>query len=174
VARSYDFEMIRPFLLAAVLLGSASILRAEDAPAALAGTPPVVQAASKDEVMALAGKVATVMGKITRVGSTTAGGITFLNFAGPANGFVAVVYKSNYAGFPDGFDKYKGQTVRVTGKVVIYKETTPQIVLREAKELEVVAAAEAAPSPEASATPEAPAKPEASATPMGGLISPVN
>ncbi len=131
--------MIRSLLLALALLVSPAFLRAEDAPIP-EEKPPVVLAADKEAVAALAGKRATVEGKVTRVGSTAAGGITFINFAGGPGGFVAVVYKSDYAAFPEGFDKYKGQTVRVTGPVVIYKETTPQIAVKSAEQIEILPA----------------------------------
>jgi hypothetical protein len=138
--------MIRSLVLAAALVCSFPLLQAQDAAPAPAEKPPVVQASAPDAVKALAGKTATVEGKITRVGATESGGITFLNFGGGANAFVAVVFKSNYAAFPEGFDKYKGQTVRVTGPIAIYKETTPQIVVKAPEQIVIVPAAEAAPT----------------------------
>jgi hypothetical protein len=139
--------MIRSLLLAVALVGVPSFIQAQDAPPP-AEKPPLVQASARDEIVALAGKTATVEGKVTRVGATPAGGITFINFTGGADAFVAVVYKSDYAGFPEGFDKYKDQTVRLTGTVVLYKDTKPQIALKSASQVEIVpGAAEASPSP---------------------------
>jgi len=139
--------MIRSLVLAVALVCSSPFLHAQDAAPTPEEKPPVVQASAPDAVKALAGKKATVEGKITRIGSTETGGITFINFGGGPNAFVAVVFKSNYAAFPDGFDKYKGQTVRVTGPVAIYKETTPQIVVKAPEQIEIVPSADASPTP---------------------------
>lgn len=136
--------MIRLLAFAGALLVAAGSLRAQEA-TPTPEPPPVVPAAETDAIKALAGRDATVEGRITRIGSTEAGGIKFINFAGVGSGgFVAVVFKSNYAAFPDGFDAYQGALVRLTGKVEIYKETTPQIVVRSPAQITVV---EAAPTP---------------------------
>jgi DNA/RNA endonuclease YhcR with UshA esterase domain len=145
--------MIRSLLLAAALVCSSSLLFAQDAAPTPEPKPPLVQATATDDVKALAGRKATVEGKITRIGATESGGITFLNFGGGANAFVAVVFKSSYAAFPDGFDKYKGQTVRVTGPVAIYKETTPQIVVKAPEQIEIVPTPDATPTATPTATP---------------------
>src|SRR5262245_46783283 len=100
--------------------------------------PKVVQATATDEIVALVGKTATVEGKVTRVGATSGGGITFINMAPGANAFVAVVFKSSYDQFPNGFDAFKDQTLRVTGTVAIFKENTPQIVVKTADQIEIV------------------------------------
>ena len=126
--------------LAAVCLLSIVSLRAGEE--AVTPEPKIVQAAATDEIKAEAGKTVTVEGKVTRIGSTEGGGITFINMATGANAFVAVVFKSSAAQFPEGFDKYKGQTLQVTGKVEIYKETTPQIVVKTADQIVIVPAAE--------------------------------
>lgn len=98
----------------------------------------MVQTSATDAIKALAGKVAVVEGRITRIGATPSGGITFINFAGGPGGFVAVVFRSDYQAFPDGFDKYKDRTVRISGKVAIYKETTPQIVVKSPEQIQIV------------------------------------
>lgn len=138
--------MIRRILLAAaVCTFPLHALRAEDAEPT--PTPVQISAAETDAIKVLAGKLATVEGKVHRVGKTEAGGITFINLSGDRGGFVAVVFKSNYEAFPDGFDKYKDQTIRVTGKVELFKETTPEIVVKSPDQIEIV------PTPEPSATP---------------------
>ncbi|MGH8046600.1 MAG: hypothetical protein ACREKL_05100 [Chthoniobacterales bacterium] len=121
-------------------------LRAGDE-VAPAEPPKVVQSTAADELKALAGQTATVEGKVTRIGATASGGITFINMAPGVNGFVAVVFKSNMDAFPNGLDEYKGKTLQVTGKIEFYKDTTPQIVVRTADQIKVVA--DAAPVPEA-------------------------
>jgi len=125
------------FAIACVL--SLVSLRAEDEAAAPAK---IVQSTAAEELKALAGQTATVEGKVTRIGATSGGGITFINMAPGANGFVAVVFKSNYEAFPSGFDGYKDKTLRVTGKVEFYKDTTPQIVVRSPDQIKIVADAE--------------------------------
>ncbi len=139
--------MIRSLAFAAALLFPVSGVFAGDAEPA-PEPPPVVKATDGDTLKGLAGKPASVEGRITRIGATTSGGITFINFEGSA-GFVAVVFKANYEAFPDGFDKYKDQTVRVTGPVTIYKETTPQVVVKSPDQIKVIAA-----EPAPSATPK--------------------
>ena len=149
--------MIKRFCIAAAFLFSLAPIHAQvlvepiakkpkaaatPAAAAPAGqpaeAPTVVQATATDEIKALAGKTVTVEGKVTRIGSTSGGGITFLNMAPGANSFVALVFKPDAAAFPDGFDKYKDQTLRVTGPIVIFKETTPEIVLKSPTQIEIV------------------------------------
>jgi DNA/RNA endonuclease YhcR with UshA esterase domain len=114
-------------------------LHAGDELTEAASPPRHVQATAAEELKALAGQMATVEGKVTRIGATSAGGITFINMGGGANGFVAVVFKSNYGAFPNGFDEYKGKTLQVTGKLELFKETTPQIVVKSPDQIKVVA-----------------------------------
>ena len=137
--------MIRRFLLAAACVFSIVALRAEDAVEEPKAPAKVVQAAAAEEVKALVGQNATVEGKVGRIGSTAAGGITFINLAPGANGFVAVVFKADYGKFEGGFDKYKGQTIRVTGPLVLFKEATPQIVVKSPDQIEIVPGAPEAP-----------------------------
>jgi DNA/RNA endonuclease YhcR with UshA esterase domain len=134
-------------LLAAVLCAlSALSIHAQEEPTPTP-EPKVVQSSAKDELVALAGQTATVEGKVTRIGATSGGGITFINMAPGANGFVAVVFKSSYEAFPGGFDSYKDKTLRVTGRIELYKEATPQIVVKTPGQIKIV------PTPEPSATP---------------------
>jgi DNA/RNA endonuclease YhcR with UshA esterase domain len=134
----------RLFPVLACLLSLVSLHAAEE-PAEPASPPKHVQATAAEELKALAGQTAIVEGKVTRIGATSAGGITFINMGGGANGFVAVVFKSNYGAFPNGFDEYKGKTLQVTGKIELFKETTPQIAVKSPEQIKVVADA---PKPE--------------------------
>lgn len=127
--------MARRILSLVVCALSLVSLRAqEETPA----SPKVVQSTAADELKALAGQTVTVEGKVTRIGATEAGGITFINMAPGSNGFVAVVFKSDYEAFPKGFDEYKSRTLRVTGKLELYKETTPQIAVRSPDQIKIV------------------------------------
>jgi RecJ-like exonuclease len=113
-------------------------LRAQEE-AAPAAPPKLVQATAVDELKAAAGQTVIVEGKVTRIGATSAGGITFINMAPGANAFVAVVFKAHYEAFPNGFDGYKDKTLQVTGKLVLYKDTTPQIEVSSPDQIKVVA-----------------------------------
>lgn len=129
----------RLFLAAALATVSLSGLRAEEADTS---APQLVQAGETEKLVGLAGKTVTVEGR-ARVGATAGGGITFFNMAPGAAGFKAVVFKSSAAAFPDGFDKYKDQTLRVTGKIELFKETTPEIVIKLPDQVEIVPGAPA-------------------------------
>jgi hypothetical protein len=105
----------------------------EPEPAAPAATPaapiePIVLPA--DDTAALAaneGREIAVEGTVVRIGSTPNGDLTFLNFTPQRGGFTAVIHRSNYDSFPDGFGAYNGRSLRVTGKLEIYQGETPQI-----------------------------------------------
>lgn len=125
------------FLIACV--ASVLLLRAQENPPA--AEPKLVQATASEELKGLAGQTVTVEGKVSRIGATQGGGITFLNMAPGMNAFVAIVFKSSAAPFPEGFDKYKSQTVRVTGKLMLFKETTPQIEIKTPDQIKVMPAA---------------------------------
>jgi hypothetical protein len=107
------------------------------APAAV----PVVKATDTDRLRDLAGQEVCVEGTVIRIGTTTAGGITFLNMSPAPNGFVAVVFQSAYQQFPEGFEQFSGKTVKVTGTLKLYRETTPQIVIEAPDQIAIVAAA---------------------------------
>ena len=80
-----------------------------------------------------------VGGRINRIGQTSGGGITFLNFAGvDRGGFVVIVRKRNMDelqqsidGFPESLED---KNVLVSGKIDLYRGT-PQIVLRDPEQL---------------------------------------
>lgn len=130
--------MSRSFVACIALFATAFFtpaLRAQDAAAA---DLPLIQADNAEEVAKAIGTKATIEGRIARVGKTQGGGITFLNFSTTRNGFVGVIFKPAYAGFPDGFDQYRGKTVRISGKVEIYKDAVAQIVIKEPAQIEIV------------------------------------
>ncbi len=131
--------MIRQIAVAFVL-AAGSILHAGEAD--VASEAVVVSANAREELVGLAGKTVTVEGK-ARVGSTSGGGITFFNMASGPDAFKAVAFKAAAAAFPEGFDKYNGKTLRVTGKIELFKETTPQIVISAPDQIEIVADAAA-------------------------------
>lgn len=99
----------------------------------------VVDATDLDALRAKAGTEAIVEGPVTEVGTTKDGGITFINIGAPRKqGFVAVVFQSNYGAFGEGFDKYKAQKVRVQGVVDLYRGEQPQIKVSSPDQITIV------------------------------------
>ncbi len=126
-------------VLLLIALGRPALPQAESsAPAAI----PVVAADDTDRLKDLVGREVSVEGRVTRIGTTAAGGITFLNMSPVPNGFVAVVFQSACQQFPDGLEKFAGKAVKVTGTLKLYRETTPQIVIEVPDQIEIVEAAE--------------------------------
>ncbi len=98
-----------------------------------------IDAVDLDALRAKVGSSAVVIGQVTDVGNTQDGGITFINIGLPKKkGFVAVVFRQNYENFPDGFDKFRNQKVKVSGPIELYKSELPQIVIRSAEQIEIV------------------------------------
>ncbi|MEI7864286.1 MAG: OB-fold nucleic acid binding domain-containing protein [Chthoniobacterales bacterium] len=87
------------------------------------------------------GRDAVVEGFVKRVGKTADESITFLNFGDSKSGFVAVVFRSAVGAFPEGFNKYANQKVRVRGMLEKYKDRQIQIVIITPDQLEVVESA---------------------------------
>lgn len=99
----------------------------------------VIDAANLEALRAKAGQEVIVEGMVTDIGTTKDGGITFVNIGmAKKQGFVAVVFRDNYPAFPDGFDKFRNQKVRVKGAISLYKSETPQIKLTSAEQLTIV------------------------------------
>jgi hypothetical protein len=99
----------------------------------------VIDAANLEALRAKAGQDVIVEGMVTDIGTTKDGGITFVNIGmAKKQGFVAVVFRDNYPAFPDGFDKFRNQKVRVKGAISLYKSETPQIKLTSAEQLTIV------------------------------------
>lgn len=99
----------------------------------------VVDATDLDALRAKAGMDATVEGLVHDIGTTKDSSITFINIGMPKKeGFVALAFQKDYAAFPDGFDKYRNQKVRVKGLVKLYKSEIPQIILSSPDQIEIV------------------------------------
>jgi len=98
-----------------------------------------IDAIDLDALRAKAGSPAVVIGQVTDVGTTKDGGITFINVGMPKKkGFVAVIFRQNYESFPEGFESFRNQKVKVSGPIELYKSEQPQIVLRSAEQIEIV------------------------------------
>lgn len=99
---------------------------------------PPLDSTDLDALRAAAGTDVSVRGPVTQIGTTQEGGITFINIGMPKKkGFVAVVFKSNYGAFPDGFSHLANKVVTVTGNLELYKSEQPQIVIRSADQIKV-------------------------------------
>jgi len=108
-----------------------------------AGEVPVIPATEVDQLREKAGQEVIVEGEVISVGQTQTGTLTFLNIGLPKKqGFVALVRQTNYEAFPNGFDAYKNQKVRVKGVMTIYQETQPQIEVTGPEQITVVEAAQ--------------------------------
>lgn len=105
-----------------------------------AAAAPVVQADNTAELQGKIGSEVIVEGVIKAVGKTSGDGITFLNFGERKTGFVAVVFRKSYDKFPEGFDKYANQKVRVRGTLEDFKGKQVQITVSTPDQLEIVAA----------------------------------
>ncbi len=100
---------------------------------------PVLDAADLETLRAKAGTDVIVEGAVTDIGTTKDAGITFVNIGMPKKkGFVAIVFRSSYAAFPEGFDKFRNQKVRVTGVLKLYQGETPQVELKSPEQITIV------------------------------------
>lgn len=123
------------------VLGMAVSAWAQDAPVA------PIDATNLDALRANVGKEVIVEGAVTDVGATKDSSITFINIGLPKKqGFVAVVFKDSYSAFPDGFDKYRSQKVRVKGLLKLYKSQQPEIVISAPDQITVITDPAAAPA----------------------------
>lgn len=110
---------------------------------ALAQEAPVIEATNMDQLREKAGNEVIVEGEVLSVGKTASGSLTFINVGLPKKeGFVALVKQRNYESFPNGFDGYKGQKVRVKGVITLYQETQPQIEVTSPDQITIVAPAQ--------------------------------
>ena len=115
-------------------------------PPAPGQTPPTVaapiEATDAAALTAAVGKIATVKGRIQKVGSTSNQSIYFLNFADvPRGGFVAIVRKDHLDAVtgPLGGDlgtTLTGKNVEITGQIALFKDA-PQIAISEGKQIKV-------------------------------------
>ena len=107
--------------------------------AAFCEEPKVIDATELDQLRAQANQDVVVEGLVTDIGTTQTKSITFINLGLPKKqGFVAVIFKKNYGAFPDGFDAYKDQKVRVSGKLSLYQSDKPQIEVSSPEQIEIV------------------------------------
>ncbi len=103
-----------------------------------ADEPPAIRADDASALNALTGQEVAVEGPVVRIGSTPNGDLTFLNFTPQRGGFTAVIHRSNYDSFPDGFGAYDGRQLRVTGLLEKYRDETPQIRVSVPEQLTII------------------------------------
>ena len=140
------------FLLALVMTGG---IRAEEetatateetpAAAAPAAEVPVLAAEDASAMESKVGSEVVIEGVVANVGTGPNDGITFLNFGDRRTGFVAVIFRPAYDKFPEGFSKYAQQKVRVRGTLEKFQDRQMQVKIFTPDQLEIVAAAPAAP-----------------------------
>jgi DNA/RNA endonuclease YhcR with UshA esterase domain len=133
-----DFVKLCLALLVPVLFFVATA-RTEDE--ATGDETPVIQAEDGASLESHVGKEVVVEGIVRNVGTGPDDNITFLNFGERGSGFVAVIFRAAYDKFPDGFDRYAGEKVRVRGALEKYRDRQPQIKIVTADQLEIVAPA---------------------------------
>ena len=145
MAGVYKHNMMKKlFLWSALVLLIAPDLTARDAvaeeatPSEDAAVVPVVPAEDTAALEAKVGSEVIVEGTVRNVGKGQNDGITFLNFGDRRAGFVAVVFAAAYSNFPDGFDGYAQQKVRVRGQLEKYRDQQLQIKITTADQLEIV------------------------------------
>jgi len=80
-----------------------------------------------------------IEGVVSNVGSGPNGSINFLNFGDRRTGFVAVIFRPAYEKFPEGFDKYALQKVRVRGSLERCRDRQIQIKIVTPDQIEIVA-----------------------------------
>ena len=88
------------------------------------------------------GNEVVIEGVVPSVGTGPNDGITFLNFGDRRSGFVALIFRPAYDKFPEGFDQYRQQRVRVRGTLEKYRDRQIQIKILTADQIEIVAAPE--------------------------------
>ena len=124
-----------------VLFATSALAQEAAAPAPDAAAPAgeVIDAANLEALRAKAGMDAVVEGMVTEVGTTKGNTITFINIGAPKKqGFVALVFQSDLGAFPEGFDKYKAQKVKVSGVIELYKGEQPQIKVKTPDQITIV------------------------------------
>lgn len=104
--------------------------------------PGIIAASDDAAIRAAIGKNATVRGKVSQVGSTKTGSMTFINFEGSGRGnFVAIVKKDFLPRVAEqvggNITSLQGKNVEVKGELILYKET-PEIELRTASDIKIL------------------------------------
>jgi hypothetical protein len=116
---------------------SAETAPESESPAA-ASEAPVIQSEDLASMESKIGSEVIIEGVVADVGGGTNGNITFLNFGDRRTGFVAVVFRPAYDKFPEGFDKYAQQKVRVRGSLEKYRDRQIQIKIFTPDQIEIV------------------------------------
>ncbi len=133
-------------LLLLALVSPGSLLAQETSTDAAAAEAPVIAAEDTAGMESKVGTEVVVEGVVRNVGKGPNDGITFINFGDRRSGFVAVVFRPAYDKFPDGFDKFAQQKVRVRGLLEKYRDQQLQIKLFTPDQIEIVTSEEAAPA----------------------------
>jgi hypothetical protein len=107
--------------------------------AAPAADAPVLPAEDTAGMESKVGSEVIIEGVVQNVGKGPNDGITFLNFGDRRTGFVAVVFRAVYDKFPEGFDKYAQQKVRVRGQLEKFRDRQLQVRVSTPDQLEIVA-----------------------------------
>lgn len=100
---------------------------------------PVIQAEDTASMESKVGSEVIVEGTVANVGKGPSDNITFLNFGDRRTGFVAVVFRAAYDKFPEGFEKYSQQRVKIRGSLEKYRDRQMQIKIFTPDQLEIVA-----------------------------------
>jgi hypothetical protein len=129
-------------IVIALAVAFAPEIRSEETATGEAPSPaaaaPVLQAEDTAAMESKVGMEVIVEGVVRNVGKGPNEGITFLNFGDRRSGFVVVVFRPAYDKFPDGFDKYAQQKVRVRGLLEKYRDQQMQMKLFTADQIEIV------------------------------------
>ena len=99
---------------------------------------PVIQAEDTSALDSNIGSEVIVEGVVRQVGTGPNDSIKFLNFGDRQTGFVAVIFKPAFSHFPEGFDHYAQQRVRVRGTLEKYRDKQVQIRINTPDQLEIV------------------------------------
>lgn len=104
--------------------------------------PGIIAANDDAAIRAAIGKNVTIKGKVSQVGATKTGSMTFINFEGSARGNFVLVLKKDYlarvaGAFGGDIKNLQGKTVEVRGELILYRET-PEIELRSETEIRVL------------------------------------
>ncbi len=130
------------FLPAISVAAGMKPLAAIPAPTVPSDLPGIIAADDDAAIRAAIGRNVTVRGKISQIGATKTGSMTFINFEGSARGNFVVILKKDYLGrvagaFGGDIKNLQGKTVEVRGELIIYKNT-PEIELRSETEIRVL------------------------------------
>jgi len=103
---------------------------------------PVLAAEDLASMESRVGTEVVIEGIVRDIGTGPNDGITFFNFGDRQNGFVAVIFRAAYDKFPEGFDRFSQQKVRVRGTLEKYRDRQIQIKIFTPDQIEIVASPE--------------------------------